>query len=457
MFLIHNRVDIDFIGRMTQVVKARLVAAGLLSCLLAACTAFDPLDQTGPSINRTEADYANDATLLNVVRATRQEPLTFITITGIDGTASITGSLGLATVTLGPLAATAKRDYAFGPNSIGRSYSNTFHVSVVDDPTSFAGLMAPINPAVLAFLLRQGYKPSLLFFLLTSEIREVEVDPATGETTRVIRDYMNDPKSPADYGSFIGKMATLLFEGLVAQVDATAFPSSKTMPASKLCMDEVGIKPAFGTQITNEEEKHPILNRGSAALCERAPWIEADASNATSNGLAAGGNSTSLTSLGVSKDGSLWATVGPKNQLIRVSSDGKVVAVHLPAGMIPTTPPKKTLPSHIAAFPFQDVDGHHYEILFRSTIGAYYYIGAYNTAPIDNLLAPDGSGSGSLINLKSDSPSGCFAETSFHGKHFCVPEDAENTKQLFSVLHLLQELQTAPSNSPTTLSVTPVP
>jgi hypothetical protein len=57
------------------------------------------MNQTGEEINRNAADYANNAALLNVVRASLSEPLTFVAITGPDGTDPASGTIGLPGLT----------------------------------------------------------------------------------------------------------------------------------------------------------------------------------------------------------------------------------------------------------------------------------------------------------------------------------------------------------------------
>jgi hypothetical protein len=122
-------------------------------------------------------------------------------------------------------------------------------------------------------------------------------------------------------------------------------------------------------------------------------------------------------------------------------------------------PAAAKVPSHIATFSFNDTTGKLYQIYLRSTLGAYSYIGTYYPHQIENLLPPDDAGSGSMIDIVPDQTQNmdCFARAEFRGKHYCIPQDAGNTKKLVTVLHLLQQLQTAPSNVPTTLTVTPVP
>lgn len=198
-------------------VRAARLGFLLILCAMfaSACSSFDPLDQRGETINRNATDYANDATLLNVVRAKLSEPLAFVTITGLSGTQSATGSFGFSGVTFGPHVNTSPRAFTFGPNSVGRTNTNVVNISVVDDPASFAALLAPMNPAMLAFFINQDYPRDLLFFLFISEIREMQVDAKGHETGVVLHTYENKPVGgnvPANstFGSFLTTIANLL-------------------------------------------------------------------------------------------------------------------------------------------------------------------------------------------------------------------------------------------------------
>jgi streptogramin lyase len=150
----------------------------------------------------------------------------------------------------------------------------------------------------------------------------------------------------------------------------------------------------------------------------------------------------------VAPTGVLWAALGNQNAILRIDPDGSAKEFPLPAKT--SKPPSAGL----AAFEFDDIDGKHYQLFTRSTYGAYDYIGAIlrNNADIQNLL-PDGAGYRGMVRV---APSGdCFAKVAYRNVQYCVPEDASRTKRLFALLHQLQQLNTAPSNTPTTLTIVP--
>jgi hypothetical protein len=433
---------------------------------LQGCTTFDPLDQTGETVNRNATDYANDATLLNVVRASLFEPLAFITITGLSGTESATGTLGLPGVTFGPHVHTSPHSFTLGPNSVGRTNSNTFQMSVVDDPASFTALLAPVNPAILAFFIRQGYPRAMLFFLFTDELRQVQLkDPKTKMVKSVDAVYVNNPNDSDAYGKFQDKMATLLNEGLTAQIDVTAIPSGHGLPPTKLCIDRYVPAVAFGSLFTGFAQ--PAAK--NLALCDQADWIEAQTGGTSGSSTGGGGTPSGsagggLASLGVASDGSIWLDLSAKgaHQILRIDPKGQILPVTIPKDLTPSAPPEN---SHAIAYQFDDEEGRHYQLFLRSTFGAYEYVGAYWKHPIINLLElddPKNPRSGSMLTIQrnyeaqGNAATTCFAEVDYRGVHYCVPDSSTNTKQLFKLLHQLQELETAPSNTPTTLTVTSV-
>ena len=426
----------------------RLVVGMALVLASSACTAFDPLDNTGETLNRNTTDYANDAVLLNVVRSKLQEPLSFISITSITGSSSISGSLGFSGFTLGPTKAAPT--YVFGPNSASRANSNTFNVSVVDDPASFAALLAPVNPALLAFFINQGYPRELLFFLFTDRLRQVEED-AKGNVSRVVAEYFNDPdqNNPSVFGQFISTMSTLLNLGLVAEIDITSTPTGRALPPSKLCIDPAFKPPAF----SQGARRPPPPPANSPALCENTPWIVSRSAGAAAAGSGSSGGG-SVSSMVATRDGTLWAALGASNEIVRITPNGRMNSFSLPS---PPKPSRRPATPGLAAFEFDDGQGHHFQLFTRSTYGAYNYIGALlrNHTDIDNLLQPDSSSYRGIIQMVRSGPD-CFAEIRYHGEPYCVPSDAVRTKRIFALLHQLQQLNTAPSNAPAAITTIPV-
>ena len=173
----------------------------------------------------------------------------------MTGHNTVTGGVGLPTITVGPhTPVTAPnpvpaRNYAFGPNSISRSASNDFTTNVVDDSASYAGLLQPVTPATLGFFINQGYSRELLFFLFVDRMRLLKLDGS------LIEEYENDPVGLLDFEvntpdggripsfqqinseCFQNYLAWMIREGFTAQIDVDALPAARTAPANRLCAD----------------------------------------------------------------------------------------------------------------------------------------------------------------------------------------------------------------------------
>jgi hypothetical protein len=451
-----------------------LILAAAVLCA-SSCTTFNPLDQSGETINRNATDYANNATLLNVVRASLSEPLTFIAITSLDGTDQAGASVGLPGITLGPKLPTTPRNYfTFGPNSVTRSNQNTFHISVVDDPASFTALLAPLNPAMVGFFIRQGYPRELLFFLFTDRLREVELD-SDGNISRVIKEWVNDPTPGrnGEFPDFIGQMATLLKDGFTAEIDVTNVPTGRAVPLSRLCMDATIDIPIFAAK---QDAAPGALSPPRVDTCESANWIQTQgggSSSATSAGASTtGGTAASGPLITVGPDNSLWVALGSQNKVVRITHGvNGALTVSPPIGLpsAPKSPKSGPYVAYLFQYITRDERGvtttRTFQLYMRSTYGVYNYVGAllhYHT-DVDNLLALDESGYGGMIHIlktpdrKQATDRGCFAEITYRQDRYCVPNSSDRTKRIFALLHELQQLNTAPSNSPTTLTTVSTP
>jgi hypothetical protein len=188
------------------------------------------------------------------------------------------------------------------------------------------------------------------------------------------------------------------------------------------------------------------------ALCDYAPWISAKSAGAAGGGTSvAGGASGGLSSLVVASDGTLWTTLGASTEIVRIAPDGSTRNFVLPKSS------KQPGDAGLVAFGFDDTQGHHFQLFTRSTYGAYRYLGAllHNNADVKNLLKEDSSGYGGIIKVVP-SASACFAEITYRNEPYCVPQNAEHTKQVFGLLHQLQQLNTAPANAPAAITTIPV-
>lgn len=157
---------------------------------LVGCADLDNIHERTITVNRGTADYYNELILLNIARASKGEPLTFVSLANFTGHNTLQGTAGLPTITVGPhtpATPTPERNYGFGPNTVSCTASNDWNASVLDDPASYAGLLAPTNPATIGFFINQGFSREILLFLFVDRM------VVTDLSTHVTEEYRNLP------------------------------------------------------------------------------------------------------------------------------------------------------------------------------------------------------------------------------------------------------------------------
>jgi hypothetical protein len=95
-----------------------------------------------------------------------------------------------------------------------------------------------------------------------------------------------------------------------------------------------------------------------------------------------------------------------------------------------------------------------YEIITRSTVGIYQFLGRILATRTEIRLRcqRDEDEDTRILAIASDLSGGCFVDLDFDSKVYCVPRrGAENTKRIFSLLAQLLALRTVPAD----LAITP--
>jgi hypothetical protein len=192
-----------------------LVAGAFCAGLLSACAAVDPVDNRYDNISRSWAKARNESIFLNLIRASYNDPLSFTTVSNV--TPSMTNASGIALPsfsigppnclpTFGPTGIVTSRACTFptgvpgAATALGNTTANdnltissNFSVSTQETTAFYTGFLKPIDLQTLAYFIRQGYPPELLFWLFADSF---ELQP-TASVGNVIG-YRYDP--PDSYG-----------------------------------------------------------------------------------------------------------------------------------------------------------------------------------------------------------------------------------------------------------------
>jgi hypothetical protein len=170
-------------------------AAVAASILVSGCAATDQFQDRVSRYGRAAEQARDEMILTNIIRASRSEPLSFVSVSGIHGSATTTGAVGLPAIVIGPAQTAAQHQYVFGggsgsgsPNAVSSSGSTTIDVSVQETKDFYRGLLTPVSPRTVAFFTAQGIPREILFYLFTDRLIE------TKHGTR--REIRNDPLSP---------------------------------------------------------------------------------------------------------------------------------------------------------------------------------------------------------------------------------------------------------------------
>src|SRR3984957_12105920 len=243
-------------------VGACLAGAGVAG-LLRAGAVVDPVDARYDTISRSLAKARNESIFLNIVRASHDYPLSFVTVSNVTPTMTNTSSLGLPTFLFGPLnpgaAAlfTPGRDVIFSNTTAANTTAvgSNFNVSTQETSAFYQGFLKPIDLQTLDYFIRQGYPRELLFWLFTDSF---SVTPPGGGPLGYHfnpPDYSGCPRPAKKHRCFVDWVHNAAFTGLTVEektVEAggnagprggvgstTATPPGKAATYARFCFNPI--------------------------------------------------------------------------------------------------------------------------------------------------------------------------------------------------------------------------
>jgi hypothetical protein len=423
----------------------RMLLVGVGMAALAACAVVDPVDNRADTIGRSLAKTRNEAIFLNLVRASHDYPLSFVTVSNVTPTMTSTTNVALPSFLLGPhigsyLASgapatvplfTPGRDVIFGNTTAGNTtaVSSNFNLSTQETSAFYEGFLKPIDLQTLDYFIRQGYPRELLFWLFTDSF----------ELTLNGKQYGYHYSPPDDYGCspidpkrrcFIDWIHVATLAGLTVE-EKTTQGSSSTGSSSESKGPAGSGKPtttAYARFCLNA-----ILGQQAQALLPREVVAE----------------QTSLRNLDV-----------PAPQLYQQQ-------VTCGDTWDPTT---NTGPQP-DILPLQFAPTISFTIVPRSAYGVFEFLGTlmkiqrehiapapYAFIPLDRRYAADTPMLETVhedeyfMSVLQNLGGQCFVHTWFEDGDYCVPEEAATTKRVFGLLAQLIAIQTAATD----LSITPI-
>jgi hypothetical protein len=415
-----------------------LAACVFVAGMLGACAAVDPVDSRYDTIGRSLAKARNEAILLNLVRASRDDPLNFTTIANVTPFLSNTSSFALPSFLLGPSPRNVEpgfspgRDVILGNSTAGNSteISTNFNVSTQETSAFYSGFLKPIDLEVVDYFIRQDYSRELLFWLFTQSV-ETEVG------TKLLL-YAYNP--PDDYGC-----------------------PERERDLNKPCFREM-VWLAVYLGLTVEERTVQQATSGKAG------------NTGQSNGSQPPGSSRSKPETTeyfrfcfdklLAKKAKDAMYPGMVSEMVsKFSLDFNSLSPR--CGEV--WDPRKRDPVQSDTLDFH-AGGIKFRIKPRSAFGIFEFLGTLIKMQRPNAPTPwkyQGSlrsevleqppmlttvhDDKKLIRVDSDGGGDCFVYTWFKNETYCVPDEAFNTKRIFNLLAQLIAIQTAATD----LSITP--
>jgi hypothetical protein len=435
-----------------------LVAGGFLAGLLSACAVVDPVDSRYDTVSRSLSKARNESIFLNLVRASHDYPLAFTTIANVTPTMTNTSSFALPTFSIGPpnclpipSGALRVTSCTYGTGALGAAtalgnntasnstaVSTNFNVSTEETGSFYDGFLKPIDLHTLAYFIRQDYPRELLFWLFADSFQyQVGSNPVTA------LGYQYSP--PLSYGCprerlpgvqaicFREWVWNALLSGLTVEEKSilkeskgSAGPTGggkpETIVVSRFCLSPFLMRQArlqvaneVGPAQEKEIEKYLPFNMATITHFSPSPicgmWTDAEAKKQSNQ----------------PQEDIFKLTLGPNTFRIVPRSAYGVFSF---LGNLIKMQREGTLPA--------------------SQAWLYPHAGRSDEAEIPPKLLT--TNNESLITVLQNSGSDCFSHTWFNDGDYCVPENAANTKRIFSLLAQLIAIETTASD----LSITPI-
>lgn len=241
----------------------------LLSAILCGCASVTPdFSDMSQSYQKSIEKYQNNNFLLNIVRSSKEMPLSFIDIPSVIGTGNITETAGLSGIFYSASPGSGLAG-VFTASSNGLSYTNPVYSLSLGRSFNFTQsslanaqfqkeFLSIIPIETINFFARHHIPPEVIFSLT---IDSIEVSKPDG-TTKV---YFNNPTSP-NFAEFQTLIRQLIQYGLTSEVIKTESAMGPPLDVKKLgpslgqtILQYVGAKNSNKLDFKPASEKNPDL------------------------------------------------------------------------------------------------------------------------------------------------------------------------------------------------------
>lgn len=415
----------------------------LVSCSLLCACAF--VDQFSPRVYQANLNYQDvnsQEALVNIVRASRFEALSFASVTSSSGTQSETLGTGLPTFTLGPGQTVAQHQFVFGGNSVSSVASGTFQANPLVTSNFIQGMLTPINTKVLALLLGT-YPRAWVLYATLDGIKLTGTVKRTGEKIAVY--FRNDPLDDQYNGVYTSDQCPALVEH--KDFTSPLYRSDRLCNFSKfnaLLQEALDFGLSFEIDVPGASGQ--AKGGGGAQGAKPAQKAQAaPATQSTPGGSSQPGATTNTTSTPNSTGHICWDPTLATAQLKPLVLGGGMTNV---CGT-PASPEY--------AFDFGSVLITDAQFVFRSPYGVYEYLGSLlreqSAGRIglnrQNLmtLKEYNLASGPFLNIVPGNIGDCLVEAFYNGQSYCVPrKGSASTAIMLDILGQLKNLSTTPSD-----------
>jgi hypothetical protein len=448
--------------RSTCAAAAKALLVATLSVMLPACAAVDRFGSRIYDHNLTSQDAMNEETVLNIVRASRYQPLNFMAVTQVTGGQTETLTSGLPTITFGPAQTAMQHQFIFS-NSVASGATGGYQSNPLVSSQFQQGMMSPVSPKVLTYLLA-SHDRETVFELIVDNI-----EITSGNTT--VR-YVNDPAN--DQG---------LPGGCSRKTVQDLFNTAESAQAHTFLLDEGSCNYSKFALFLKEGLDFGL----NAELVSSAssPGDNKPAGDASNAGVGAGNAPGNATSTPQAKGRICWdpGLADPRYKTqIRTSMKGgaickepttKIAETGGPTKTIPATKPAKTgtpkaiPPTKTAAtetdktiFQFEKLGALQFDVTFRSPDAIFLALGKLlrdGLAVRVTSLTPESqrefNGEPLMTIIAHKSGPGCYITAGYDGYTYCVPQGAYKTAMVIDILEQLRNLSITPNDLNSAFSV----